>query len=67
VDVAVHETNAPGTYGKAMWSCRPDAGVKLVSDLAGDGGNKARSPGRAWNKPSTLRAGNAGYSRCDPW
>jgi hypothetical protein len=54
------ETNAPSAYGKAKWSWHPDAGVKLAGDLASDGDNKARSPGRAWNKPSTHRAGNAG-------
>jgi hypothetical protein len=44
--------------------CGPDAPT-LASSLrdehpAGDGGNKARSPGRARNKPSNRRAGNAG-------
>ena len=60
-----HETNAPATYGKAMWSCRPDAGVKLATMLrivACDGDNKARSPGRAWNKPSTIARGMPGVS-----
>jgi hypothetical protein len=48
--------------GEAVWSWRPDAGAKLVmmpahhlSDVAarhtGDGGKKARSPGRARSKP----------------
>jgi hypothetical protein len=39
-------------YGQAVWSWRPDAGVKSVDDeSAGDGGKKARSPGRARSKP----------------
>jgi hypothetical protein len=39
--------------GEAVWSRRRDAGVKFLrSKLPGDdGGNKARSPGRARNKP----------------
>jgi len=40
-------------YGKAVWSWRPDAGVKLLRSklLRGDGGKKARSPRRARYKP----------------
>ena len=63
--MTVHQTNAPATYGKAMWSCRPDAGVKLATMLrivACDGDNKARSPGRAWNKPLTIAWGMPGVS-----
>src|SRR5258708_22910981 len=40
-------------YGKAVWSWRPDAGVKFLRNkfLRDDGGKKARSPGRARYKP----------------
>src|SRR5580692_7592103 len=45
-------------------SCGPDAsmvGVKFADSFAGDGDNKARSPGRARSKPLTpLRAGMPG-------
>jgi len=40
-------TNAVIAYGKAVWSWHPDAGVKLALKRAGDGGKKARSPGRS--------------------
>jgi len=33
--------------GEVVWSRRPDAGVKLRKFLRGDGGKRARSPGRA--------------------
>jgi len=33
--------------GEAVWSWRPDAGVKLAERSASDGGKKARSPRRA--------------------
>jgi hypothetical protein len=36
--------------GEAVWSWRTDAGVKFAGILAGDGGKRARSPGRARNK-----------------
>jgi hypothetical protein len=38
--------------GEAVWSWRPDAGVKFLRSkiLRGDGGKKARSPGRARSK-----------------
>jgi hypothetical protein len=35
-------TSDAGADGKIVWSCPPDAGVKLVDDFTGDGGNKAR-------------------------
>src|ERR1700681_3136312 len=45
-------------------SCGPDAsmvGVKFADSFAGDGDNKARSPGRVRRKPLTpLRAGMPG-------
>ena len=40
--------------GEDVWSWRPDAGAKLAMMLriiAGDGGKRARSPGRARYKP----------------
>src|SRR5216683_145793 len=39
--------------GEVVWSWRRDAGVKFVRSklLRGDGGKKARSPGRARSKP----------------
>jgi hypothetical protein len=47
--------------GKVVWSCPPDAGVKFCRIiLRGDGGKRARSPGRARYKPQNHRAGNAG-------
>ena len=45
-------TNDTDADGKAVWSWRPDAGVKCCGvDPQGDGGKQARSPGRARNKP----------------
>ena len=39
--------------GEGVWSWRPDAGAKFLRSklLRDDGGKKARSPGRARNKP----------------
>ena len=49
----LRQTNAGGADGEAVWSWRPDAGVKFARSktFAGDGGKKARSPGRARYKP----------------
>jgi len=45
-------TNDTDADGKAVWSWRPDAGVKSCGvHPQGDGGKQARSPGRARNKP----------------
>jgi hypothetical protein len=44
-------TNDTDADGKAVWSWRPDAGVKFAGQPASDGGKQARSPGRARNKP----------------
>jgi len=46
-------TSGAVAYGKAVWSRRPDAGVKFLRSklLRDDGGKKARSPGRARYKP----------------
>jgi len=50
---SLRETNRADADGEAAWSWRRDAGVKLLRSklLGGDGGNKARSPGRARYKP----------------
>src|SRR5258707_6770616 len=55
--------------GQAVWSWRPDAGAKFakaITSLASDGGKKARSPGRARNKPlkptAQGRPGILGYT-----
>jgi hypothetical protein len=56
--------------GQAVWSWRPDAGAKSWSvqrALWGDGGKRARSPGRARSKPSNHRAGKAGCFRLSLW
>jgi len=38
--------------GEVVWSWRPDAGVQASGKLSGgEGGKKARSPGRARSKP----------------
>jgi hypothetical protein len=51
VDAAARLTNGAEAYGKDVWSWHPDAGVKFALRSAGDGGKKARSPGRARYKP----------------
>jgi hypothetical protein len=43
----VRPTSAVTADGKGVWSWHPDAGAKLASDLAGDGGKKARFPGES--------------------
>src|SRR6202011_1811347 len=51
--------------GKAVWSWRPDAGVKFLGSklLRHDGGKQARSPGRARRKPlKPLRGECRAYS-----
>jgi hypothetical protein len=47
MDVAVRPTSDAGTDGEIVWSCPPDAGVKPVDDVTGDGGNKARFTGES--------------------
>jgi hypothetical protein len=52
VDADVLTTNGTEADGEVVWSWRPDAGVKFRGILSrGDGGKKARSPGRARRKP----------------
>ena len=50
--LAQDESKQPAD-GEVVWSWRRDAGVKFVRSklLRGDGGKKARSPGRARYKP----------------
>jgi hypothetical protein len=38
MDGRVSQTSDIGAYGQAVWSWRPDAGVKLVNDVTSDGG-----------------------------
>jgi hypothetical protein len=47
VDADAPITNGAEAYGKDVWSWHPDAGVKFALSSAGDGGKRARSPGRA--------------------
>jgi hypothetical protein len=52
VDADAPITNGAEADGKDVWSWCPDAGIKFVDILfAGDGGKKARSPGRSRYKP----------------
>jgi hypothetical protein len=52
VDAKVLSTNGINADGEVVWSWRPDAGVKLRGKCPrDDGGKRARSPGRARNKP----------------
>ena len=43
------QTSAVNSDGEGVWSWPPDAEVKLagVTNVASDGGKKARAPGRA--------------------
>jgi len=48
------ERRAPRADGQAVWSWRPDAGVKLFGDDPGsDGGYQARHPGESTEQPLT--------------
>jgi hypothetical protein len=53
MDAAVSlDERRPFADGEVVWSWRPDAGVKFSRIFrASDGGKRARSPGRARNKP----------------
>src|SRR6266566_8244446 len=51
VDEVVRETGDLAADGQVVWSWHLDAGVKLAVGPAGDGGKRARSPGRARRKP----------------
>ena len=54
VDAALaQDERKPLADGEVVWSWRRDAGVKFLRSrlLGGDGGKKARSPGRARYKP----------------
>src|SRR5258705_4722249 len=53
---SIRRANASRTYdaeayGQVVWFWRPRVGVKSARRSAGDGGNKAWSPGRARSKP----------------
>ena len=61
----VLETRALDADGEDVWSWRPDAGVKFALRSAGDGGKKARSPGRARRKPLKPLRGECRVNRCD--
>jgi hypothetical protein len=53
MDVSARKTSAADTYGKIVWSWRPDAGVKLVRDERGsDGGYQARHSRESAYTPS---------------
>jgi hypothetical protein len=54
MDAEVPLTSGAEADGEIVWSWRPDAGVKSAIRSAGDGGKRARSPGRARisSKPS---------------
>jgi len=47
MDVKGRATNASDTDGEVAWSWPPDAEVKPCRMMRGDGGKKARSPGRS--------------------
>jgi predicted Fe-S protein YdhL (DUF1289 family) len=54
MDATSRQTIVEVAYGEVVWFWRPDAGAKLAKTLrrlAGDGGKKARSPGRARRTP----------------
>jgi len=60
MDAIDHETNDVIADGEVAWSWRPDAGVKsakMLPHLAGDGGKKARSPGRSRISRKTIAQG----------
>jgi len=60
MDAIDHETNDVIADGEVAWSWRPDAGVKsakMLPLLAGDGGKKARSPGRSRISRKTIAQG----------
>ena len=53
-------TSAAAADGEIVWSWRPDAGAKFdktLTRLAGDGGKKARSPGRSRISRKTVAQG----------
>jgi len=54
--------------GEAVWSRRPDAGVKSAEAIsADDGGKKARSPRRARRKPLKPLRGECRVFPVWPW
>ena len=63
------QTNVQTADGEAVWSRRPDAGVKFCGDdPQGDGGKKARfTRESAEETVKTIRAGNAGMLSANLW
>ena len=53
MDAVVSRDERTEADGEGVWSWRPDAGAKFLRRklLRDDGGKRARSPGRARNKP----------------
>jgi len=61
-------TRATTADGQAVWSWRPDAGAKFRGDdPRGDGGKRARSPGRARSSRKTIAQGKPGCFRLHLW
>ena len=63
MDAISQQTNAGIADGEVVWSWRPDAGAKsakMLRHLAGDGGKKARSPGRSRISRKTIAQGRPG-------
>jgi hypothetical protein len=56
-------TNGADADGEVVWSWPPDAEAKFagVTNVAGDGGKKARSPGRVRIRRKTIAQGGPGY------
>ena len=53
----LRKTNAALADGEVVWSWRPEVGAKLAERSAGDGDNKAWSPGRARISRKTIAQG----------
>jgi hypothetical protein len=64
VDAVGASDECANADGEAVWSRRPDAGVKFCGDdPQGDGGKKARFTRESSEETvKTIRAGNAGSS-----
>ena len=63
MDAGARETNALFADDEVVWSWTPDAEAKLagVTNVASDGGNKARSPGRVRIRRKTIAQGRLGF------
>jgi hypothetical protein len=62
MDAEVPLTSGAEADGEIVWSWLPDAGVKSAIRSAGDGGKRARSPGRARISRKPLRRESLGVS-----